>query len=108
MGKKTTRFQWERDAPETDEEDNSPPPPSRAQLKREERQLKQLVKQLLELGDGQIQRLPISEDLQEALIDAKRLLEKTSGRSGYRRQLLRVAGLLRVEEIDAVKAALHT
>lgn len=102
MGRKKTEFEWERDAPEPEVVER----PSRGQLKRDEKELKQFVKQLIDAGPGRWKKLPISEEFLEALVDAHRLQQKKSGRSGFRRQLLRIGSLLRIEDIEALRAHL--
>ena len=102
MGRKKTVFQWERDGTEEEPVERT----SRGQSKREESARKELIKRLLDLNAGERAALPMSEELQDALDEALRLRAKRRGKSGYRRQLLQIASLLRFEEVDAIEAGL--
>lgn len=103
MSKRKTAFQWQRDEPELEPNER----PSRGEHKREVQARKELVKQLLSLSQGHREALPLSEELQEALEEALRLKEKRRGKSGYRRQLLLIAGLIRTEDVPAIQTALE-
>ena len=102
MGRKKTVFQWERDAPVREEVERV----SRGHHKRDEQSRKALLKRLLNLGAGERAALPMSEELQEAFDEALRVKEKKRGKSGYRRQLLHIASLIRAEDAAAIEAAL--
>ena len=103
MGRKKTTFQWERDSTEEEEPEVRA---SRGQAKREEQARKELIKRLLVLKSGERAGLPMSEELQEALDEALRLHAKRKGKSGYRRQLLQIASLLRFEDVAAIEVGL--
>ena len=104
MGKKKTRFQWEREPAEVDEETEERP--SRRALKREDNRRKETVKELLELGPEHWKALPMSEDLREALKEARRLMNMVGAREGQRRQIQRVATILRQDDHEAITEAL--
>jgi len=98
------KFQWSRDedAPEGElhftERDN------RSEQKREADLLDALVKALVQLKAEQISRLGLSEPARAALDEARRIKAKGRVRSGMRRQMLFVAGVLRREEDETIAA----
>jgi len=102
MGKKKTEFQWQRGEEDTERVQR----PSKGSRKREEQARKELVKRLLALSVGQRAGLPLSDAMQSGLEEADRLSLRGSGRSGYRRQLLHLAGLLRSEDCDGILTAI--
>ena len=69
MGKKKTRFQWEREPSQTEVEER----PSRRSLKREDNLHREMAKVLIDLSAEQWDRLPLSESLRDALEEARRL-----------------------------------
>jgi ribosome-associated protein len=103
MGRKKTVFEWQRDAPEEEEQEGRA---SRGNAKREEQVRKELVKQLLSLSARERGRLPLSEVVLEALDEVSRMQGQKRRHSSHRRQMLHIAGLLRYEELEPVRAAL--
>ena len=104
MGRKKTTFQWEQgddDVTETEEL-----PPARAAHKREEQEIKEIVKHLLALPTNTFASLPVSDALKDGLTEARRLRAKRKGKSGYRRHLLVIASIIREEGKDALQQAL--
>lgn len=74
---------------------------SKSQIKREFHELHALGKQLVDLPGKQLQKMPLSESLREAVLEAK-----TFSRGALQRQLRYIAGLLPREDIDAIRLAL--
>ncbi|RFA29203.1 hypothetical protein CAI21_10565 [Alkalilimnicola ehrlichii] len=77
--------------------------PSRSQRKREAHALKHLGEQLVTLPNEQLNRLPLSDALLEAIALAKRI--KAHG--GRRRQLQLIGKLLRQEDAEPIQTALQ-
>jgi ribosomal 50S subunit-associated protein YjgA (DUF615 family) len=102
MGKKKTVFQWDSEELENDVEE----PPSRRSLKREDNEHKTLVKALVALKPHQWKPLPMSDACREALAETYRLKTKKGVRGGLRRQMLRMAAVLRDEDIEAIQKAM--
>jgi ribosomal 50S subunit-associated protein YjgA (DUF615 family) len=102
MAKKKQGFQWHRDQQEAKVEDR----PSRRDLKQEENERKLLVKALLAVGPTGWVALPMSDALRDGLDELRRLHSKGKVRGGLRRQVLRVAALLRDEDVQAITDAM--
>jgi ribosome-associated protein len=100
---KKTKFQWEADSGLP--RDTPPPPRERSKKKREAKAVEDLMDRLLELPPAELKAMPIGADVLEGLADLRRLKAMAS-KGGYRRKRLRVAGLLRGEDLDAVRAAM--
>jgi ribosome-associated protein len=100
---KKTKFQWEADSGLP--RDQPPPPRDRSKKKREVKAVEGLMDRLLELSLSELKVMPMSADVVEGLADLRRLKAMAS-KGGYRRKRLRVAGLLRAEDLDAVRAAM--
>ena len=87
---------------------NRPDPPgegdekSKSQIKREVLELKDLGKQLVELPEKSLQKLPLSESFLEAILDAQRF-----SRSALQRQLRYIASLVPHEDVDAIRKGLE-
>jgi ribosome-associated protein len=60
---------------------------------------------LLGLPPSDVKAMPMSGEVVDGLADLRRLKAMAS-KGGYRRKRLRVAGLLRVEDLDAVRSAM--
>lgn len=90
--------------PSTYEEidDNGYDRPSKSQIKRDMLGLLDLGKQLVELSSDQIKKLPLDEDLRDAI----RLAQRTTAREGRRRQIHYVGKLMRTADADAIRAQL--
>ncbi len=78
--------------------------PSKTARKREMDALQAVGKRLVELGDADLARIPISdEDLTEAIATAKRI----KSREGLRRQMQYIGKLMRQVDTAAIEAALQ-
>ena len=102
MGRKKTRFQW--DSESTDEEEVELP--SRRDLK-EDNRYKAAAKSLLGLKPERWSQLPLSDELHEALLEVHRLKQKGNVRGGLRRQVNRVATVLRQDDLESILAAME-
>ena len=121
MGRKKTRFQWDREEAaaeaaleaaqaemrHVDEDPDDLSRPSRSDLKREDNKYKVLVKELLALRQHQLNAIPMSEELREALDEVHRLRAKGGVRGGMRRQLRRASTILRQDDYDAILRAMQ-
>lgn len=104
------QFQWERDA-EPDPDADLPAVGARegrggVQRKKEADAVFALAKELVSMAPHEWAHLPISDTAREHLAIARDLEGRARHRNGYRRQLLAVAGVLRKEDPDAIRAAL--
>ncbi len=97
------KFQWEADSGEP--RDQAPPGRDRGLKKREAKAAEDLIDQLLPLSDKDLASLPISAGSIRELKEL-RGLEGTGVRGGLRRQRMAVAGWLRQEDLDELRAAL--
>src|SRR5688572_11015376 len=75
---------------------------SKTQVKREVLELKDLGKQLVELPEKELRKLPLPESLLEAVLEAKGF-----SRGALQRQLRFIAGLVPEEDADAIRQALE-
>src|SRR5690606_38175808 len=73
--------------------------PSKSHVKREMLALQDLGKQLVELSSDQLKRLPLSDELH----DAVRLAQRTTSREGRRRQIHYVGKLMRKAPAEAIR-----
>ncbi|MCW8917448.1 MAG: ribosome-associated protein [Gammaproteobacteria bacterium] len=76
---------------------------SKSQLKRESHALTDLGKKLVELSRSKLSKIPLEEDLAEAIALAQRIKE----RGGRKRQLQYVGKLLRNADAEPIIAALE-
>lgn len=75
---------------------------SRAELKREAQEFHQLGSEIAKMGKKQRERLPLNDELKEAMVVADKISNKSDA---YRRNLNYIAKTLRtVENIDEIKA----
>ena len=72
--------------------------PNKTELKREIKMLNQLGKELIGMTDGAIKKIPLSDNMQKAIADAKRF-----SRGALQRQLRRIASMMKHEDIDAIE-----
>jgi len=86
-----------------DVDDKPQEPPSKSALKREMQALQDLGKQLIELPDSHLARMPLSEDMREALALYKRLKQHEA----RRRQLQYIGKHMPKEAIDDIRAELQ-
>lgn len=77
---------------------------SKTQIKNEMQDLQKLGKKLVELGNADLAKMPLSSDLADAINLAHRINKK---KEGYRRQLQFVGKLIRNEDIQSIEDALH-
>lgn len=75
--------------------------PNKTELKREIKMLNQLGKELISMPDGAVKKFPLSDDMRKAIADAKRF-----SRGALQRQLRRIAGMMKHEDIDAIQKEL--
>jgi len=80
-----------------------PERPSKSQVKRDMHALLDLGKELVELSDDKLKRLPLSE----ALYDAIRMAQRISSREARRRQIHYVGKLMRQAPAQEIQAQLH-
>jgi len=91
------------DLPDTSDDDGYTGP-SKSQVKREMLALQDLGKQLVDLPADKLKQLPIDEKL----LDAIRLAQRTTSREGRRRQIHYVGKLMRSADADAIRTRLDT
>ena len=75
--------------------------PNKTQIKREIRALNDLGKELIALPDSSLNKIPLSEIMQQAIADGRRF-----SRGALQRQLRRIANLLQHEDVDAINLEL--
>ncbi len=100
---KKAKFQWEADSGLP--RDRPLQPRERSKRKREAKAAEGLMDKLAELAPSELRAMPIRPELIEELADLCRL-KAMGSKGGYRRKRLRVAGLLREEDLEEVRAAL--
>lgn len=83
-------------------DDNEPLPLSRSARKRDAEGLQKLGEQLVELSAAQLQDIPLSPEL----VDAVRLAQRIGERGGRRRQLQLIGKLMRQEDPEPIREAL--
>lgn len=76
--------------------------PNKTQLKREIRALNDLGKELIALPESTLKKMPLSENMQQAIFDGKRF-----SRGALQRQLRRIANLMQHEDVDAINFELQ-
>lgn len=77
--------------------------PNKTQIKREIADIQDMASRLISLTDGALKKMPIDEELTQAVILARRI---RNTREGYRRQLQLITKLLRQGDHQAVKREL--
>ncbi|MDH3628437.1 MAG: DUF615 domain-containing protein [Acidobacteriota bacterium] len=75
---------------------------SRSQIKREFRDLKALGKELVDLSEGQVRALPLSEETRDVILATKGLT-----RNALQRQFRYLTSLLSHEDADVLRTALE-
>ncbi|MFT4975506.1 MAG: ribosome-associated protein [Myxococcota bacterium] len=99
--KKQTSHQWVRpDLQEPEPEDDGEDHKSRTQLRNEARALDDLAETLVKIPKARLARLPLSDELREALALAKRI----TSHEATRRQNQFIGRLLRTEPVDIAAA----
>ncbi len=76
--------------------------PNKTQLKREIKVLNDLGKELIALPPSALKKVPLSEQMREAVEDGKRF-----SRGALQRQLRRIASLMQHEDIEAIQQELE-
>jgi len=77
---------------------------SKSQLKREAAALQKMGERLARLRPGLLARIPLSDELREALLEAQRL----RSHGAYRRQLRHIGKLMRSSDAGAIQQALQS
>ena len=72
--------------------------PNKTQIKREIKVLNQLAKELIELPESALKKIPLSDNMRLAIKDGQRFT-----RGAYQRQLRRIVKLMDAEDLDAIK-----
>lgn len=75
--------------------------PNKTQLKKEVRVLNELGRELIDLADSALKKVPLSDVMREAISDGKRF-----NRGALQRQLRRIASLMQHEDVDAIQLEL--
>lgn len=78
--------------------------PNKTQIKREIAEIQDMATRLIDLSEGSLKKMPIDDELTEAIALARRI---RNTREGYRRQLQLVTKLLRNSDYEAVKRELE-
>ncbi len=74
---------------------------SKSQIKRELHALQELGKKLVALPEKNLQRIPMTEELRDAVLEAKRFR-----REAQRRQIQHIGALMRHEDVDTIRHVL--
>ena len=75
--------------------------PNKTQLKREIKILNDLGKELIALPEGALKKVPLSDQMREAIKDGKRFT-----RGALQRQLRRIVSLMQHEDVEAIQQEL--
>jgi len=86
----------------TDEDDWQDLPPSKSARKREAHALQKLGEDLVKLRQADLERLPLPENLREAIDEARRLTQ----RGALARQRQYIGKLMRSVDVEPIEAAL--
>ncbi|WP_088329511.1 ribosome biogenesis factor YjgA [Lacimicrobium sp. SS2-24] len=78
-------------------------PKSKTQLKNEMHELQQLGVKLVDLGQGALDKIPMSPELNEAVMLARRINRK---KEGFRRQLQLIGKIMRNTDVEPIREAL--
>jgi ribosome-associated protein len=81
---------------------------TRGAKKRKATQLERLGESLVKLAGPKLERVPMPDDLRGAILEARRLLEKTSARGGYRRQVQLIGKIMRTLDAQPIADVLET
>jgi len=73
--------------------------PNKTELKREIKVLNLLGKELIEMPASALKKVPLTENMRQAVRDGQRFQ-----RGAYQRQLRRIASLMAHEDVDAIQA----
>ena len=88
-----------------DEDTREPEEPSRSELRRQALDVLVLAKALVELSDAELERVPLSEELRELVVESRRITANVA----RKRQMQFLAKHLRRDEdaLPAIRAALE-
>lgn len=75
--------------------------PNKTQIKRKIRGLNDLGKQLMQLPEGHQKKMPLSNEMRDAIADAKRF-----SKGALQRQLRRIANMMQHEDVEAIRLEL--
>lgn len=75
--------------------------PNKTELKREVKILNDLAKELIALPDGSLKKVPLSDNMREAVKDGKRF-----SRGALQRQLRRMTSMMQHEDVNAIQLEL--
>jgi ribosomal 50S subunit-associated protein YjgA (DUF615 family) len=89
------KFQWSRDEEDAEGELHFTERANRSDQKREVKRIDALAKELVTLLPDQLNRLELPEPVAKAVAEAQRIKAKGRVRSGMRRQMLFLSGVLR-------------
>lgn len=99
------KFQWSREGEDDEEgEVHFTERGNRTESNRAKDKLFSTVKELVDMNAERRGRLPLSDDVKEAITEAIRIKNKGKVRGGFRRQLLFVAKVMRQEEDESLEA----
>lgn len=98
------KFQWTRNEDDPAGDLHFADRPNRTDRKKEANRLDALVGTLVKMRPDELLRVTLSEPAQAAVKEARRLKAKRGVKGGMRRQLLFVAGVLRLEEDEDLEA----
>lgn len=85
-------------------QDTQPEIKSKTQLKQESSDLQKLGEQLVELGQAALSKIPLDDELAEAVALARRINRK---KDGFRRQLQLIGKMMRHRDVQPIEFALH-
>lgn len=100
MSKHKEHLDWP-DENETDEQDDEIIWVSKSEIKRDAEALKDLGRELIELGSNALERMPLDEDLRAAIELARRIKKE-----GRRRQIQLIGKMLRSRDPEPIYTAL--
>lgn len=92
---------WLDDAPDNEPEDDEIIWVSKSEIKRDAEELKQLGAELADLGKNALDKIPLDDELRDAIELAQRI--KMEGR---RRQMQLIGKMLRNRDVDPIRQAL--
>lgn len=78
-------------------------PVSKSQRKRDAQAVRDLASELIEMGDAQLRRVPLDDDVRRAVQDTKRI----HSHAARKRQLQYLAKLLRREDVEPIVEAIE-
>lgn len=85
-------------------QDQDPELKSKTQLKQESEALQKIGEQLVSLGQSALAKIPMDDELTEAVLLARRINKK---KDGYRRQLQLIGKMMRHRDVQPIEFALQ-